>query len=179
MIHKTAIINPKAEIHPSVEIGPYAIIGENVIIEENTIIGAYSYIEYAHIGKNCKIAQSVCIGTAPQDFKYKGNVTYAIIGNNCTVREFSTIHRGSSTEKTLVGDGCYLMAYSHIGHDCCVGKEVIMANVASLGGHVYVEDYVVFGALAAAHQFVRIGKLSMIGAGSMVTLDVTIYACLW
>ncbi|MFH2069842.1 MAG: acyl-ACP--UDP-N-acetylglucosamine O-acyltransferase [Elusimicrobiota bacterium] len=172
MIHKTAIINKSAQIHPSAEVGEYAIIGENVSIGQGTKVGPYSFIEYSIIGENCKISNHTVIGAPPQDMKYGGQETKAIIGNNCTIREFTTIHRGSSTGVTKVGNGCYFMAYSHIAHDCVLGDEVILANCGSLAGHVEVEDFVIIGGLAAVHQYTRIGKLAMLGGGAMVTKDV-------
>jgi len=175
MIHPTAIINPNAKIDKSVEIGPYVVIGEDVNIGKNTKIGAHAYIEYSTIGENCSISQSVCLGTPPQDFKYKNKKTLAIIGNNCTFREFATVHRGSMTDATRIGDNCYFMAYSHAAHDCVFGKEVVMANCASVGGHVFLDDYCIVGGLVAIHQFCKIGKLCMLGGGTIVTMDVPPY----
>lgn len=175
MIHPTAIVNPKANIDPTVEIGPYVIIGDSVNIGKNSSIGAYSYIEYANIGDNCKISTNVVIGTVPQDFKYKDKKTYVVIGDNVTIREFATLHRGSLTDSTKIGAGCYLMAYSHAGHDCILGKEVVLANCGSLGGHVQIDDYAIIGGLVAIHQFCKIGKLCMLGGGTIVTMDVMPY----
>ena len=172
IIHKTAIINKSAEIHSSVEIGEYVIIGENVSIGKGTKVGPYSFIEHSTIGENCKISHHTSIGATPQDLKYADQETKAIIGNNCTIREFTTIHRGSTTGITKVGNGCYLMAYSHIAHDCVLGDEVIMANCGTLAGHVEIEDFVIVGGLVAIHQYTRIGKLVMLGGGAMVTKDV-------
>jgi UDP-N-acetylglucosamine acyltransferase len=175
MIHKTAIVDPDAKIGSSVDVGPYSIIGKNVTIAENTTVGAYSHIEFADIGKNCKISYYVCIGAPPQDVKYAGKKTKVVIGDNCVIREYGTIHRASDTDMTRVGNDCYLMAYIHIGHDCIVGNEVIMANCASLGGHTHIEDYAVLGALVGVHQFGRIGKLTMLGAGTMAAQDIPPY----
>jgi len=172
MIHKTAIIDKSAEIDSSVDIGPYVIIGKEVKIKRGVFIGAYSFIEFATINENCKIYQNVCIGTPPQDLKYKNEKTYVIIGNDCIIREFATIHRASLTEYTTIGKKCYLMAYSHVAHDCILGEGVIMANCASLGGHVQIDDRAVIGGLAAIHQFCKVGKLAMLGGGTMVTMDV-------
>jgi len=172
LIHKTAIIDKDAKIEESVEIGPYTIIGGNVKIGKNTKIGPHSFLENCEIGENCKISNSVSIGNEPQDLRFKGNLTKVIIGNNCIIREFTTIHRGSHTDLTRLGDNCYIMAYSHIAHDCIVGNDVIMANCATLAGHVTVEDGAILGGLVAVHQFCRIGKLAMIGGGAMVSKDV-------
>lgn len=174
-IHPTAIIHHTAKIHPSVQIGPYSIIGPEVILEENVQIGSYCNIEYTTIKKNTRIFDSVCIGTLPQDIKYKGEKTQVVIGENCVIREFATIHRGTTTKLTSVGNNCYIMAYSHIAHDCRVGNDVTFANGATLAGHVLVEDGVNIGGLVAVHQFVRIGKFAMLGGGAMVSKDVPPY----
>jgi UDP-N-acetylglucosamine acyltransferase len=175
MIHPTVIIDKTANIDPSVNIGPYAIIGESVSIGKNTTIGAYSYIEFSNIGTDCKISNNVCIGTPPQDFKYKDKKTNVIMGNNVTIREFATVHRASLLDSTKIGDNCYLMAYSHAGHDCILGKEVVLANCASLGGHVQIDDWAVIGGLVAIHQFCKVGKLCMLGGGTIATMDVPPY----
>ncbi len=174
-IASSVIIHPTAKIHPTVKIGPYTIIGPEVVIEENVQIGSYCNIEYSLIKKNTRIFDSVCIGTLPQDLKYKGEKTQVIIGENCVIREFVTIHRGTTTKLTSIGNNCYLMAYSHIAHDCRVGNEVTIANGGTLAGHVCVEDGVNIGGLVAIHQFVRIGKLAMLGGGAMVSKDVPPY----
>ncbi|MFN3550428.1 MAG: acyl-ACP--UDP-N-acetylglucosamine O-acyltransferase [Endomicrobiia bacterium] len=174
-IHPTVIIHPTAKVHPTVRIGPYSIIGPEVILEENVQIGSYCNIEYATIKKNTKIFDSVCIGTLPQDIKYRGEKTQVVIGENCVIREFTTIHRGTTTKLTSVGNNCYIMAYSHIAHDCRVGNDVTFANGGTLAGHVVVEDGVNIGGLVAVHQFVRVGKLAMLGGGAMVSKDVPPY----
>jgi UDP-N-acetylglucosamine acyltransferase len=174
-IHPSVIIHSSAKIHHSVKIGPYSIIGPDVILEENVQIGSHCTIEYAWIKKNTKVFDSVCIGTLPQDIKYRGEKTQVIIGENCVIREFATIHRGTTTKLTTVGDNCYLMAYSHIAHDCRVGNDVIFANGGTLAGHVVVEDGVNIGGLVAVHQYVRVGKYAMLGGGAMVSKDVPPY----
>ena len=174
-IHPSVIIHPSAKIHPTVKIGPYSIIGSDVILEENVQIGSHCTIEYAWIKKNTKVFDSVCIGTLPQDIKYRGEKTQVIIGENCVIREFATIHRGTTTKLTTVGDNCYLMAYSHIAHDCRVGNDVVFANGGTLAGHVVVEDGVNIGGLVAVHQYVRVGKYAMLGGGAMVSKDVPPY----
>ncbi|MEN3013904.1 MAG: acyl-ACP--UDP-N-acetylglucosamine O-acyltransferase [Endomicrobiia bacterium] len=171
-VHFTVIIHPTAKIHPTVKIGPYTVIGPNVVLEENVQIGSYCNLEYCTIKKNTKIFDSVCIGTLPQDVKYKGEDTCVIVGENCVIREFVTIHRGTNTKLTSVGNNCYLMAYSHIAHDCKVGNDVTIANCGTLAGHVTVEDGVNIGGLVAIHQFVKVGKLAMLGGGAMVSKDV-------
>jgi UDP-N-acetylglucosamine acyltransferase len=172
MIQNTAVVHKSARIDGSVEIGNYVVIGENVTIKKGTKIGPFSVIENAVIGENCDISHSVSIGTPPQDMKYKGQKTLAIIGDNCTIREYATIHRASALEATIVGNNCYLMAYAHVAHDCTLGDEICMANCASLAGHAEVEDFAMLGGLAAVHQYTRIGKLVMVGGGAMVTRDI-------
>ncbi|PIU83860.1 MAG: acyl-[acyl-carrier-protein]--UDP-N-acetylglucosamine O-acyltransferase [Elusimicrobia bacterium CG06_land_8_20_14_3_00_38_11] len=173
MIHSTAIIDKSAEIEKDVEVGPYTVIGKNVCIKSGTKIGAFTVIEYAEIGKNCKIFSSAFIGTAPQDLKYQDEPTKIVIGNNCIIRECVTLNRGTSASRlTSIGDNCLFMSYSHVAHDCIVGNNVIMANCVTLAGHVEIGDFVVIGGLAAIHQFVRIGRFSMLGGGAMIVLDV-------
>jgi len=173
MIHKTAIINSNAEIASDVEIGPYAIIGEKTKIGAGTIIGAHSVIEYAEIGSNCRIFSNTAVGTAPQDLKYRNEPTRIIIGDNTTIREFVSLNRGTTaTGKTVIGSNCLLMAYVHVAHDCSIGNGVIMANAATMGGHVEVGDNAVISALVAVHQFTRIGRLVMLSGGSMASQDI-------
>ncbi|MFH1541242.1 MAG: acyl-ACP--UDP-N-acetylglucosamine O-acyltransferase [Elusimicrobiota bacterium] len=175
MIHPTAIIDESAKIEKNVEIGPYAIIGKNTILSSGVSVGAFTVIEYAKIGKNCKIFSSAFIGVAPQDLKYQNEPTEVIIGDNCIIRECVTISRGTLAHGhglTKIGSNCLFMTYSHVAHDCIVGDNVIMANCATLAGHVEIEDFVVIGGLVAIHQFVKIGRFSMLGGGAMVVLDI-------
>lgn len=172
MIQSTAVIHKSANIDESAEIGHYAIIGENVIIKKGTKIGPYSIVENAIIGEHCDISHSVSIGTPPQDLKYRGQKTNIIIGDNCTIREYTTIHRASALESTRIGNNCYLMAYAHVAHDCIIGDEVLMVNCATLAGHVTVEDWAVLSAMVGVHQHTRIGKLAMLGGGAMVVKDI-------
>ncbi|MBN1385320.1 MAG: acyl-ACP--UDP-N-acetylglucosamine O-acyltransferase [Elusimicrobia bacterium] len=173
MIHPTAVIDKSAEIDKNVDIGPYVIIGKETKLKGGTHIGAFSVIEHAEIGKNCKIFSSAFIGSAPQDLKYKDEKTKIIIGDNCTIRECVTLNRGTSAHGiTQIGNDCLFMAYSHVAHDCIVGNEVIFANNATLAGHVEVGDFSVIGGIVAIHQFVRIGRYAMLGGGAMVPLDV-------
>ena len=177
MIHPTATIHPTAQIADTAEIGPYAIIGENCRIGANTSVGAFSVIEFAEIGENCKIFSHAAVGTAPQDLKYKNERTKIVIGKNCIIREFTTLNRGSTASgKTVIGYDCLFMAYTHVAHDCIVGNGVIMANSATLGGHVEVGDFAVLSSHIAVHQFARIGRMVMLGGGSMSNLDILPYA---
>ncbi|MCX7880374.1 MAG: acyl-ACP--UDP-N-acetylglucosamine O-acyltransferase [Ignavibacteria bacterium] len=175
--HPSAIISKNALIDENVTIGPYVIIEDDVIISSGTEILAYSYISKGtKIGKNCLIFQGVVIGTKPQDLKYDNSPTNVIIGDNNEIREYVTIHRGTqSTYCTKIGNNNFLMAYSHIAHDCKMGDNNILANAVQLGGHVQVEDWVVMGGVVKVHQFCRIGCHSMIGGDVKVTKDVAPY----
>ena len=181
MIHTTAIVHPGARIAEGVEIGPYAVIGEHVSIGKGTKVGPHAVIDgWTEIGENNTIFHLASVGAAPQDLKYRGEQTYLRIGNNNTIREFATLHLGTVTGdgETTVGDGNLFMAYSHVAHDCHVGNHVVMANSATLAGHVTVEDYAILGGLCAVHQFVQIGESAMIGGGTMVASDVPPYTIL-
>jgi len=177
MIHKTAIIDPKAKIASNVKIGPYCIIGPNVEIGENTIL--YSHVNISckvTIGKGNKIYPFVSIND-PQDLKYNDEPTNLTIGDNNKIREYVTINPGTTNGggKTVVGNNCLFMISSHIAHDCHVGNNVIIANNVPLGGHVIVEDNVVIGGNSAVQQFTRIGKMAMIGGMTGVLHDVIPY----
>ena len=155
------------------EIGPYAVIGEGVRLGDGVRIGAHAFIEHAELGARVRVFPSAVIGTPPQDTKYQGEPTRAIVGEDTVLREFVTIHRGSkATGITRLGRGCYLMAYAHVAHDCELGDEVTMANGATLGGHVEIGAGAVLSALLAVHQFCRIGRLAMVGGGAMVVQDI-------
>lgn len=177
-IFPTAYVDPSAEIAEDVEIGPGVYIGPNVKIGKKTIIKAYSYIEAdTIIGENNKIGPFAVIGTDPQHLGYKGEKTFVEIGNNNVIREFVTIHRGTSYDDgiTKIGNNCLLMAYVHIAHDCKVGDYVVMANNATLGGHVRVANRVVMGGFSAVHQFCRIGSYAFISAMTGIDKDVPPY----
>jgi len=175
MIHPTAIIHPKAELDSNVSVGPYSIIRENVAIGTGTVIGPHVTIDpYVNIGQDCHIYQFASVGAAPQDLKFKGEVTYVKIGRGTVVREFVTINRGTEFGGgvTEVGEDNFLMAYCHVAHDCITGKKVILANNATLAGHIIIEDGVTIGGLVAIHQFVRIGEQAYVGGKSAVVKDV-------
>lgn len=169
-----AYIHPEAKIAKSVIIDPFVTIEKNVEIDEGTWIGSNAVImEGARIGKNCKIFPGAVISAIPQDLKFNGEETLAIIGDNTIVREFVTINRGTKASyKTIVGKNCLLMAYVHIAHDCIVGNNCILANNTTLAGHVQIDDYANLGGLVAVHQFVKIGAHSYISGGSLVRKDV-------
>ena len=178
MIHSTAIIDPNAEIDSNVKIGPYAIIQDNVYIGAGTEIGSYTTIEpYVTIGPDCRIFQYASIGGAPQDLKFQGEKSYLKIGRGTIIREFVTINRGTNFGGgyTEVGEENYLMAYTHIAHDCKTGNQVILANNSTLGGHVELGNNVTVGGLVAIHQFVKIGDFAYIGGKSAVVKDIPPY----
>jgi len=178
MIHPTAIIDATASLASDVGVGPYAIIGKHVTIGKGPSIGAHAVVgDWTVLGENNQIFHQSSIGAPPQDLKYRGEECWTRIGNNNTVREFATIHRGTVTghAETVVGNDNLFMAYSHVAHDCIIGNGVVMANVATLAGHVTVEDNVIIGGLVAVHQFSRIGAYAMIGGGTMVGLDILPY----
>ena len=173
MIHQTAIVSKKAEIASDVEIGPYAIINDGAKISKGSKVGAYTIIDDAEIGENCTIFSHCSIGTAPQDLKYNGEPTKLIMGTNNIVREFATLNRGTvASGMTIIGSNNLFMCYTHVAHDCIVGNGIVMANSVGLAGHAEVGDFAVIGGYAAVHQYNRIGKMAMVGGGSMVTLDV-------
>ncbi|QTA84223.1 acyl-ACP--UDP-N-acetylglucosamine O-acyltransferase [Desulfonema magnum] len=178
MIHPTAIIDPKAELGSNVEVGPYAIIRENVSIGSGTIIGSHAVIEpHVSIGPDCHIFQFAAIGAVPQSLKFGGEDTRVKIGRGSVIREFVTIHRGTSFGGgvTEIGEENFLMAYTHIAHDCKVGRNVTMSNNATLGGHIIIGDYATVGGLVAIHQFVRIGDYAFVGGKSAVVKDIPPY----
>lgn len=178
MIHATAIIDPSAQLAETVEVGPYAIIGKHVTIGAGTSVGAHAVIgDWTAIGTNNRIFPQASVGAPPQDLKYKGEECWTRIGDNNMVREFATIHRGTVTGhgETVVGSSNLFMAYSHVAHDCRIGNGIVMANVATLAGHVTVEDNVILGGLVAVHQFATVGAYSMIGGGTLVGQDIPPY----
>ncbi len=176
-IHPTAIVDPGAELEDGVEVGPYAIIGPNVTLGANTTVGPHAFIERnTRVGRECVIAKGAVLGTEPQDLKYEGEDTLLVVGDGTTIREFATLNRGTrASGKTVVGNGCLLMAYSHIAHDCVIGNRVIIANAVQMGGHVVIDDSATVGGLCALHQFVRIGSFAFIGGASRVPKDVVPY----
>jgi UDP-N-acetylglucosamine acyltransferase len=178
MIHPTAIIDSKADIDSNVDVGPYSIIGANVQIGSGTVIGPHVVIQqHVEIGPDCQIFQYASIGAVPQALKFQGEKTYVKIGRGTVIREFVTVNRGTGFggEITEVGEGNFLMAYVHIAHDCKTGRNVILANNATLAGHIVIEDFVTVGGLVAIHQFVRIGNYAYIGGKSAVVKDIPPY----
>ena len=177
-IHPTAVIGPKAELDQDVKIGPFSIIGDKVRIEQGTEIKSHVVIQgWTQVGEGNTIYPFVTIGSPPQDIGYRGEKTRVIIGRENIIREYTTIHRATTKEEwiTSLGDSNYLMAYSHVAHDCRLGNHIIMNNAATLAGHVTVEDYSTVGALSAVHQFVRIGAHAFIGGKTAIPLDIPPY----
>ena len=178
MIHATAIIDSKAKIGSNVTIGPYSIIKENVIIGSGTIIGPHVVIDsYTEIGSDCHIFQYASIGAEPQALKFEGEETWVKIGRGTVVREFVTINRGTGFGGgiTEVGEENFIMAYAHVAHDCKTGRNVVLANVATLAGHITIGDYATIGGLAAIHQFVKIGDYAYISGKAAITKDIPPY----
>lgn len=177
-LHPTAIIHPSAQLASGVEVGPYAIIEEQVSIGKGSVVGPHAVIgKWTQLGENNHIFHMASVGAPPQDLKYKGEECWTRIGNGNVIREFATIHRGTTTGhgETVMGNNNLMMAYSHVAHDCRVGNGVVMANAATLAGHVTVQDNVILGGLVAIHQFVTIGAYAMLGGGTLVGLDIPPY----
>ncbi len=172
-----AYIHPEAKIANNVVVDPFTTISKDVEIGEGTWIGSnVTIMEGARIGKNCRIFPGAVISAIPQDLKFGGEASLAVIGNNTTIRECVTINRGTlASGKTTIGDNCLLMAYSHVAHDCHIGHNCILVNSVALGGHVEIGDFAIIGGLAAIHQFVSIGSHAMISGGSLVRKDVPPY----
>lgn len=177
MIHPHTYIHQNAKLAENVKIDPFTVIHQNVSIGEGTWIGSnVTIMEGVHIGKNCRIFPGAVLGAVPQDLKFQGEETTVEIGDNTTIREFVTIHRGTRDRwKTVVGDNCLIMAYSHIAHDCSVGNNCIMSNNSQMAGHVIMADYAWVAGFSAIHQFVKIGQHAFIAGGSLVRKDVPPY----
>ena len=177
-IDPRAVIAPSAKLAADVEVGAFAIIGENVEIGAGTRIGPHAVINGpTRIGARNRIFQFCSIGDAPQDKKYKGEPTQLEIGDDNTFREFVTINRGTTHDEgiTRVGSDNLFMAYSHVAHDCRIGSHCVLANVATLGGHVELGDWVIMGGLSAIHQFTKVGAHAFIANNAAVTRDVPPY----
>ena len=172
-----AYVHPGAKIAKNVVIEPFAVIHNNVVIGDGTWIGSnVTIMEGARIGKNCNIFPGSVISAPPQDLKYQGEDTITEIGDNTTIRECVTINRGTSDRmKTVVGNNCLIMAYSHIAHDCVVGNNCIFSNNTTLAGHITVGDYVVMAGMTAVHQFCTVGSHAFVTGGALVRKDVPPY----
>jgi UDP-N-acetylglucosamine acyltransferase len=177
-IHSSAIVSPKAEIADNVVIGPYCIIEDGVIIHEGAKLQSSIRLGTgAVIGKNVSISHGAVIGTPPQDLKFGGEATRAVIGDNTVIREYVTINRGTKAHgEASIGRDCFVMAYAHVAHDCVIGNNVILVNSVNLAGHVEIDDFAILGGVLPVHQFVKIGAHCMIGGGFRVQQDVCPYA---
>lgn len=174
-IHPTALVDVGAQIDSSVSIGPYAVIGPHVCIGAGTTVGAHCVIEgHTTIGQDNRIFQFASLGAAPQDKKYAGEPTRLLIGDRNTIREFCTFNTGTVQDQgvTTIGHDNWIMAYVHIAHDCIVGNQTILANNATLAGHVQVGDYAIIGGLTGLHQFTKVGAHVMAGFASHISQDV-------
>ena len=177
MISNLAHIHPNAQIGANVTIDPFSVIHDDVVIGDGThVMSNVTIFSSSRIGKNCSIFPGAVIGAVPQDLKYRGEYTLTEIGDNTSIRECVTIHRGTTDKNTTkVGSNCLIMAYAHVAHDCMVGNNVILANSVQLAGHVTIDDYAIIGGMSAAHQFTHIGKHTYIAGMSAIRKDVPPY----
>ena len=173
-------IHPEARIGANVVVEPFTSIAQHVEIGDGTWIGPnVTIMDYVKIGKNCRIFPGAVIGAVPQDLKFAGEVTYAEIGDNTTLREYVTVNRGTAASGkniTKVGSNCLIMSYVHVAHDCSVGNQVVLASFTGLAGEVEVHDYAIIGGSSGAHQFCRVGVHAMVSGGSFFGKDVPPYA---
>lgn len=176
-IHATAVVDGSAEIGDDVVIGPYAIVGPRVAIGAGTRIESHAVIDRdTTIGERCRIFFGAVIGSDPQDLKYEGEPTICVIGSDTVIREYVTVNRGTrALGATRVGEGCLLMAYAHVAHDCEIGNGVILSNAVGLAGHVVIDEHAVIGGMTGVHQFVRIGAHAFVGGVSRVQKDIPPY----
>ena len=174
MIHPLTNIHPEAKIAPNVEIGPFVTIEKNVEIGEGTkILSNVTIFDGARIGRNCQIFPGAVISAVPQDLKFRGEESTVEIGDNNVIRECATIHRGTASKgKTIVGNNCLIMAYSHIAHDCVLGNNIILGNASQLAGEIRIYDWAILAGGVLVHQFCKIGAHSMIQGGSRLSKDV-------
>jgi UDP-N-acetylglucosamine acyltransferase len=178
-VHPSSVVHSQAQLEEGVWVGPHCVIGEKVIIHKNTRLeGNIQILGATEIGESCLFSPFSVIGSEPQDVGYRQEATRVRIGDRNVFREFITVHRGTvkGGGETVIGNGGYFMAYSHIGHDCRIGNGVVFTNAATLGGHVSVDDFATISAFSAVHQFCRIGKFAYIGGFTVVTNDVVPFA---
>ena len=176
-IHKLACVSPEAELGTGNVIGPFAVIEENVTLGDNNQIAAHAVIKsYTRMGNDNQVFEQAVIGGSPQDLGFDNAPTFVQIGSHNVFRESVTIHRATQADQaTIIGDHCYMMAYTHFAHDCVVGNHVILANVANVGGHVHVGDNAFLAGGVVVHQFCHIGRNAMIGGNAKITQDVLPY----
>jgi len=177
-VHPTAVLDPGARLGRDVRVGPFAVIGPGVEVGCGTRIGPHAVLERdTRLGERCEVGAGAVLGADPQDVSYRGEPTRLEIGHDTRIREYATLHRGTTASgRTVVGSCCYLMTYVHVAHDCVIEDGVVIANGVQLGGHVHVEAYANIGGLTPVHQFVRIGRHAFVGGGSRVPQDVPPYA---
>ena len=173
-IDPLALVSKKAQLGENVTIGPSAIIDDDVVIGDGSSVAPYAIIQHGtRLGKECKIASFAVVGGPPQDLKYKGEPTTLEVGDQCDIREYVTLNRGTvETGKTVIGNNCMFMANAHVAHDCIVGDYCILANSVPLAGHVTLDNWVIIGGLTPVHQFVHIGDHAMIGGGYRIAKDI-------
>ncbi len=178
-IHPSAVVSPRAQIGDGCQIGPYTVIGDQVVLGNGVIIDSHCVIDgRTRIGDEAHIYPFVSIGLPPQDLKFAGEETDTQIGSRTRIREFVTVHRGTTGGGglTRIGEDCFLMAQAHVAHDCLIGNSVIMANAATLAGHVIIDDGANVGAYSGVHQFCRVGREAYIGGYSVVVKDALPFA---
>ena len=179
-IHPLATVSPKAILGENVQIGPYAFVDDDVVIGDGTKIHPHATIyNYARIGKDCEIFPGAVIAAIPQDLKFDGEVTYVEIGDRVTDRECATVNRGTKASGkgvTRVGDDTLLMSYTHVAHDCNVGKHCILVSYVGIAGETDVDDWAILGGGSMAHQFTKIGSHAMIGGGCKINKDIPPYS---
>lgn len=177
LIHPTAVIHPNAELHPTVQVGAYAVIGAKVSVGAGSVIGPHVVLDgWTRIGDRNQIFPGAAIGLEPQDMKYSGADTRVVIGDDNCIREYVTIHRAThDNEVTAIGNHNLLMAYTHVGHNCMIGDQVIITNSVALAGHIQIESCARIGGVVGVHQFVQIGRYAMVGGMSRIDRDVPPY----
>ncbi len=178
-IHPTAIISPEASLASDVHVGAYSIIGEGVTLAAGCRVDEHVVIQGpTYIGRACRFFPFGSIGFPPQDLKYKGEPTELIVGDHNVFREYVTVHRGTAQGggRTVIGNHNFVMAYSHIAHDCVLGNHVLLANAATLAGHVTIADHATIGAFSGVHQFCKVGAYGFVGGYSVITKDVLPYS---
>ncbi|MBI4665866.1 MAG: acyl-ACP--UDP-N-acetylglucosamine O-acyltransferase [Nitrospinae bacterium] len=175
-IHPTAIVDPNAIIGDGCQIGPFSIIGPNVTLGANCVVGPRVSMDWTRMGANCHVGANTIVGGNPQIYNWKNVPSWVETGDNVFINELTAIHRSMyENGATVIGEGCYVMTQTHMGHDCKLGKGVTVTTLAGLSGHVEVGDYAVIGGAAGIHQFVRIGSMAMVGGMSRIVQDVPPY----